>query len=117
MIENLKVFSLENFFLSLTSLDKTGNDICSNISFYLAIVKSELLIREFLCLSDLPRTQVLNIFKATKVVVIGQDNDLKFAVLQVIIPSLKDFKNYLEFLVLNFASSFCQNHFLREKAE
>lgn len=47
---------------------------------------------------------------------IGKYKNFKFAVFQIVVPSVKDFNYSQKFLVLSFVSNLCQNHFPRKKS-
>lgn len=55
--KNLKVFGSKFSFLVLTSLEKMQQNINSYISFVLAIINLKIILKKFLSLADLPRTQ------------------------------------------------------------
>ncbi len=74
-----------------------------------------MVLKELLGLADLVGAQTLCIHELTEVVVVNEDEDLMFAVFQVVAPSFKGFNDSQELLVVGFVSSLNGNHFLREK--
>ena len=80
---------MNGLFLGLASLGEARQGISGGISHSLAIVDSKVVPKEFLGPSDLPGTQALSIHKSTEIVMIGEDEDLVFAALQVVVPSLE----------------------------
>lgn len=93
MVENLGVLSLKNIFFSLISLQKASQGINSNIGLFLMVVNFKIILREFLSPPDLSKTQVLGIYKATKIVVVSKDKDFIFAMFQIVAPILEGFNN------------------------
>ena len=114
-MKDLAILSLEFFFLILASLGKPSQSICNRICLILAIVNSEMVLRELLCPADLSGTQVLYIYKTTEVIVVRKDKNLIFAAFQVMAPSLKCLNNGKKLAVLGLVSSFCRNHFFRKE--
>ena len=92
-MKNLRVLSSKGLFLSLTSLGKARQGISGGIDLSLAIINSKVVPREFLGPSGLLRTQALGIHESTEIVIVGEDEDLVFAALQVVAPSLEDLNN------------------------
>ena len=88
-MKNLGVLSSKGLFLGLTSLGKARQGISGGIGISLEIVNSKMVNREFLGPSDLPGTQALGIHESAKIVIVGEDEDLVFAALQVVAPSLE----------------------------
>ena len=54
------------------------------------IVNSKVVPREFLGPSDLPGTQALGIYESAEILMVGEDEDLVSAALQVVASSLED---------------------------
>ena len=79
--------------LGLTSLGEARQSISDGISLSLVIVDSKVVPREFLSLLDLPRTQTLGNHEFAEIVMVGEGEDLIFAGLQVVAPSLDSLKD------------------------
>ena len=79
-MKNLSILSLKLFFLFETSLWEAKQSVCSSIGLALAIINLKMVSRKLLGPPDLIKAQTLYIYKLTKVVVVGQDKDLVFAV-------------------------------------
>ena len=47
---------------------------------------------------------------------IGKHKKFEFTALQVVAPGFKGFNYGQQFLIVGFVSSFCRNHFPREKS-
>ena len=92
-MKDLAILSLELVFLILASLEIPWQSICSRICLTLVIVNSEMVLREFLGLADLPRAQALHIHKMTEVIVIRKDENLMLAAFQVVTPSFEYLNN------------------------
>ena len=73
----------------MASLGKARQGISGGIGLSLAIVDFKVVPREFLRPLDLPGTQALGIQESTEIVIVGEDEDLVFAALQVVAPSLE----------------------------
>lgn len=101
-IKNLKVLSLQNFFFNLTFLRKIEQDIRSSINISLTITNLKIVSREFLRLLNLFKTQALDIHKLVKIIIVGQDKNLIFAIFQIVIPSLEYFVYGQAFLIMSF---------------
>lgn len=61
------------------------------------------------------KAQALYIRKPTQVVMVYENNDLIFAILQIVALSLKSFNNFEELTIEGFVARFCRNYFLRKK--
>lgn len=96
-MKHLSFLIFEHFFLSVALLRKAKQGISYSISFSLIIIDSKVILREFLVITDLTKTQILSIYKLPKLVIINKDKNLRFAALQIVIPSLKDFNDSQEF--------------------
>ncbi len=92
-MKNLRVFILKGLFLGLASLGEARQGISGGIGLSLTIVDSKLVYREFLGPSDLPGTQDLGIHKMAEIVIVCEEEDFVFAVLQVVAPSLEGLNN------------------------
>ncbi len=92
-MKNLSILISERFFLSLASLWEARQSICRSISFSLMIIDLEMVSRELLGPADLTRAQIFRIHESTKVVMVSKDEELVFAALQVVAPSLESFNN------------------------
>ena len=84
---------MKGLFLSSASLGEVRQGISDGISLSLTIVNSKMVPREFLGQSDLPGTQALGIHESTEIVIISEDEDLVFAALQAVAPSLEGLNN------------------------
>lgn len=85
------------------------------ITFFLAVVDSEMLSRKFIGQLDLLLSQVLGIHESAEIVVVGKDKNLKFAALQVVMPSFKSLKYGQELFVVNFLPSLRRDHLSKKK--
>ena len=92
-MKNLGVLSLKGLFLGLASLGEARQGISGGIGLSLAIVDSKMVPKEFLGPSDLLGTQALGIHESAEIVMVGEDENLVFAALQVLAPSLEGFNN------------------------
>ncbi len=88
-MKNLGVLSSKALFLGLASLGEARQGVSDGNGFSLAIVDSKMVPKEFLGPSDLSRTQALGIHESAEIVIVGEDEDLVFAALQVVPPSLE----------------------------
>ncbi len=79
-MKNLRVLSLEDLFLGLASLREAKPGVNSNISFSLAIIDLQVILREFLGSLDLFGNQALDIRQLVKIVVVNKNKDLVFAI-------------------------------------
>ncbi len=114
-MENLGILISESLFLGLTSLGEARQGISRSISLSLIIIDSEVVSRELLGPADLTRAQTFRIHKLTKVIMVSKNEDLIFATLQVVAPSLKNFNNRQELLIVGFVPSLSGDHLLRIK--
>ncbi len=114
-MENLGVFISESLFLGLAFLGEARQDISRSISLSLTIIDSEVVSRELLGLADLMRAQAFCIHESTEVIMVSKDEDLIFAALQVVAPSLKGFNDSQELLIVGFVSSLSGDHLSRKK--
>ncbi len=115
MMENLGVFISESLFLGLASPREAKQSISRSISLSLTIIDLKVVSRELLDLVDLMRAQAFRIHESTEVIIVNTDEDLVFAVFQVVAPSLKDFNDSQELLIMGFVPSLSGDHLLREK--
>ncbi len=92
-MKNLSILILERFFLGLAPLWEARQNISRSISFSLTIIDLEVVSRELLGPADLTRAQAFRIHESTKVVMVSKDEDLAFAALQVMAPSLESLNN------------------------
>ncbi len=115
MIKNLSILILERFFLGLASLGEAKQSISRSISFSLTIIDLEVVLRELLGLADLIRAKAFCIHKSTEVIMINKDENLVFSALQVVAPSLKDFNDSQELLIVNFIPNLSGDHLSSEK--
>ncbi len=75
----------------------------------------EVVSRELLGPADLTKAQTFCIYESTEVIIVRKDENLIFAALQVVMPSLKSFNNSQELLIVGFVPSFSRDHLSREK--
>ena len=115
-MKNLSIFILECFFLSLAFLWEAKQSITRSIYFSLIIIDSEMVLKELLGLADLTKAQIYCIHKLTEVVIVSKDEDLVFAALQVVAPSLESLNNNEELLIMSLESSLCRIIFQEKKA-
>ncbi len=92
-MKNLRVLISESLFLGLASLGEARQGISHSISFSLTIIDLKVVSRELLAPADLTRAQAFCIHESTEVIIVSKDEDLIFAALQVVAPSLKGFNN------------------------
>ena len=74
-----------------------------------------MILKKLLGPADLTRAQVLHIYKLTEVIIVNKEENLILAVFQLVIPSLKDFNNSRELLIVNLVASFDGDYFLKKK--
>ena len=114
-MKNLAIFSLELIFFILASLQKPRQSIYNCICFALAVVDSKMVLEELLGTADLSRAQALCIHKATKIVVVCEDEHFMLATFQIVTPYFEGFDNSQKLAVVSFVSNLCRNHFSRKK--
>ncbi len=114
-MKNLEVLISESFFLGLAPLGEAWQGISRRISFFLMLINLEVVSRELLGSADLTRAQAFRIHKLTEVIMVSKDEDLIFAALQVVAPSLKGFNNNQELLIVSLVLSLNEDYLLREK--
>ena len=73
------ILSSKLLLLILASLWKPRQSICGRICLTLAIVDSEMILRELLGLTDLSGTQALRIHEITEVIMVRKDENLMLA--------------------------------------
>ena len=78
-MKNLSILISEHFFLDLASLGEARPSISSNISFFLTIIDLEVVLKEFLALTDLMKAWVFCIYKAMKVIIVNKNKDFVLA--------------------------------------
>ena len=78
-MKNLGIFSLKVFFFGWAFLGIARQGICSCICFVLAVIDLEVITRKFSSPADLFGAQVFCIYETTKIIVMGEDEDLIFA--------------------------------------
>ncbi len=105
-MKNLRILIFESFLFGLASLKEARQGISRNISLFLIIIDLEVVSRELLGLADLAEAQTLCIYELTEIVVVDKDEDLMFAALQIVAPSLKHFNNSSDLLIVGFIPSF-----------
>ena len=81
------ILSSELLLLILASLRKPRQSICSRICLTLAIVDSEIVLRELLGPADLSGAQALCIHEITEVIMIRKDENLMLVAFQVVASS------------------------------
>lgn len=69
-----------------------------------------MIFREFLSGSYLAKAQAFSIHELQGIIIVSKNEDLIFAALQVMVPSLKDLNDSQELLVMSFVPRLCQNH-------
>ena len=114
-MKDLAILSSELLLLILASLRKPRQSICSRICLTLAIVNSEMVLRELLGPADLSGAQALCIHETTEVIVVCKDENLMFATFQIVTPRLEDLDNSQKFTVVGLIQSLCRDHFPRKK--
>ncbi len=114
-MKNLSILISEHFFLSLASLGEARQSISRSISFSLTIIDLEVVLKELLGPADLTRAQAFYIHESTEVIMVSKDENLVFVVFQVVAPSLKDFNNSQEILIVSLVLSLSGDHLSREK--
>ena len=72
-------------------------------------------MRELLGLLNLSRAQTLHIYESMKVIMVRKDEKLVFATFQVVAPSLKDFNDSLELLIMGLVAGLSRDNFLEEE--
>ena len=70
-MKDLSVFSLKFCFFIKASLKKAIMDLCSLISFVLAIYNLKNIFEKFLSLSNLAKAQIFCNNKLTKIIIVG----------------------------------------------
>ena len=65
--------------------------------------------------ADLSGAQTLHIHKATKVVVVCEDEHFVLAAFQIVTPCFEGFDNSQKLAVVGLVSSLCRNHFSRKE--
>ena len=93
MVNDLGVFSLNDFLFFGTPLRETKQSVSSSIGFALAIIDSKMVLGEFLSPTNLFRAQVFCIHELTKVVIVGQYKDFVFITFKIMAPGLESFNN------------------------
>ncbi len=114
-MENLSILISERFFLALAFLGEARQSISRNISFSLTIIDLEVVLGELLGPADLMRAQAFRIHESTEVIMVSKDEDLVFAIFQVVAPSLKGFNNSQELLIVSLVPSLNRDHLSKEK--
>ncbi len=117
MIKNLGVIISESLFLGLVSLGEARQGISYSISLFLTIIDLQVVWRELLGPADLTRAQAFRIYESTEVIIISKDEDLLFAAVQVMAPSLKGFNNSQELLIVSLVSNLSGDHLSRKKSD
>ncbi len=114
-MENLEILISESFFLGLTLLKETRQGISRSINLSLTIIDLKVVSRELLGPVDLTRAQTFCIHESTEVVVVSEDKDLIFAAFQVMVSSLKSFKNRHKLLIICFVPSLSRDYLSKKK--
>ncbi len=114
-MKNLEILISESFFLGLASLEEVRQGISRSISLFLTIIDLEVVSRELLGPTDLTKAQAFCMHESTEVIMVSKAEDLIFTALQVVVPSLKNFNDSQELLIVGFVPSLCGDHFSREK--
>lgn len=114
-MKNISILISQSFFLSLASLEKIKQGISCNISFFFTIIDMKVILKEFLGLADLTKTQVLYIHKLLEVFMISKDENLIFVVFQIVAPNLQGLNNSQKLWVFGLITSFGKDCFLKEK--
>ncbi len=89
--------------------------ISRSTSLFLTIIDLEVVSRELLGSADLTRVQAFCLHESTEVIMVSKDEELIFAALQVVAPSLKTFNDRQELLIVSFVPSLSEDYLLREK--
>ena len=116
MVENLRIFISESFFLSLIFSKKTRQGISCSIYFSLTIIDREVVLRELLGSADLTAAQALCIYEWTEVIIVNTDKSLVIIAYQVVALSLKSPNNGWELLIVRLIQSLSVYYFLKKKA-
>ena len=109
------ILSSELLLFILASLWKPRQSICSRICLTLAIVDSEVVLRELLGLADLSGAQALCIYETTEVIVVRKNKNLMLAAFQVVTPGLESLDDSQKLAVVGLIAYLCWNHFPRKK--
>ena len=88
-MKNLGALSSKGLFLGLASPGEARQGISSRIGLSLTIVNLKVVPGEFLGPSDLLGTKALGIYESAEIVMISENEDLVFAALRVVAPSLE----------------------------
>lgn len=115
MIKNLSILISKRLFLGLVFLREAKQGISCNISFSLTIIDFEVVSRKFLCLVDLRKTRTFCIHESAKIIIINENEELVFVVLQVVVPNLKSFNNNQKLLIVGFVTCLGWIHLFQEK--
>ena len=78
-MEDFDVLGAKSLFFLSTLLRILRQSIGSFICFALTLINLKVIIRKFLNLADLSRTQTLCIYESTKIVVLDKNKDVMFA--------------------------------------
>lgn len=113
-MKNLGVFSSKTCFFLLTPLGITRQGISSCIFFLLVVINFKIIAEQLLCPSNLTKTETFYVYETTKVIVIGKNKDLIFAVFQVVLSSFENFNNGQKLCIVDFIISFSKNYFSKK---
>ena len=75
-----------------------------------------MVLRELLGPADLPRAQTLCIYETTEVIVVYKDENLMFAVFQIMTLRLKDLDDSQKLAVVDLIPSLCRKYFPKKNA-
>lgn len=110
------IFSFLRFFLQTDFFWENVIGCLQLYLFFLMIVNLKVVPKELLSPTDLPRAEVFDIHKLTKVIVVGKNKNLIFITFQVVVPSLKDFNDGQKYLIIDLIMTLSKNHLLWEKS-
>ena len=104
-MQDLCIFSLKGLFFVSTLLRVLRQGINSFISFVLSIINPEVILEQFLNLSDVPKAQAFYIHEALEVVVVCKRENFIFVAFEIMPPSLKYFNNYTQLSIVSLIPS------------
>lgn len=79
-MNNLNIFIFKHFFLSFTSLKEVKYSTSHNISIFIIIINSEVVLGEYLSLTNITRIQVFYSHKLTEIIMVTKDEDFVFTI-------------------------------------
>lgn len=93
MVRDLGIFVSENVFFIAILLRVMKESIMNSISFILAIIDLKIISQQFLGPVNLLKTYAFYIHRMTEIVIVHGNENIMFAIFQVMLPSLQDFEN------------------------